>query len=1123
MNSRAQIRRVDGKNSSIVRSWIFPSSPGREGLCRGLAGIVACLFFSAAPGVWGQTPDQTPTTARVLTNIAEIWGLPRAHADEEYRIQTEVLIYFVDAEWGNASGECLGTPIWLPVFDSPIPLKAGQRLAIDGVIIPDRERFVWNKTRIRVLEENVPLKAEAVSDLSQNPRAMSGHLVSVDGLVDNELDEATHCTINLLSGNTVTKAYVLKGTNGSPVQFKPGDLVRIKCVYSPQFDRDGNLSDLSLWASSPADVKVIGSLATDARFNAPTTFSKDIQTDLSPDNLVRVEGVVRKYEPGQWVTLWDATGQIMIQSKQSQPLRFGDRVEAIGYPYAVRVQQCLRKGLYRLAVPTNTPVPSLTTATNTLPLRLAEQIRDLSLEEASQHLPVSLRGVVTWAHSSNPFAYVQDASGGIQVVNPKWDDPGSMKSGTIVVLNGMTDTGSFVPVVTNAVLHRTGWWNIVGPRPVTLEQALTGVEEGKWIEMQGFVRNVSQTHGLAHFDLSTSSGEFQAWTPAVQSFDAYKGSIVRLQGVCSALANARHQLTGIQIWTPDQKYIQIEEPAPYDLFAVPLRPLANLRRFNMESTLNQRIRTSGTVVLDAPGHYLYVQDGADSVFALSQQTNVLRPGDQVEVVGFAGEEGQKFALREAVYRRIAGGEEPKPLRLSATHSTDANLDGLLVKAEGTLLNQVEKNGETRLLIRTKGFIFEAGLSPAATGTKNLQPLELGSRLAITGVYEVQNDEYGQPRSFLLHLRSPNDVLLLQQPPWWSLARLLWALVGTVVVFVIALIWGILITRKNRLLHQAQAELQTANDQLEIRVLQRTRELQDQVEAKEQAHTELAQAQRSLMLASRQAGMAEVATGVLHNVGNVLNSLNVSATLLRDQVRKSETHSLLKATDLLKEKNGDLGTFLTTDPKGKLMPEFIVQVAEELQKEQVTTLRELDQLAKNVDHIKDIIAMQQSYARVAGVLEKVSLTSLVEDALQINAAALARHEVNVIRRFAEVPPLMVDKHKVLQILINLVRNAKYALDECSQSEKRLAITVAQADGECVMARVEDNGIGIPAENLTRIFSHGFTTRPSGHGFGLHIGALNAREMGGSLSAASEGTGRGAIFTLILPLSPPGEKS
>jgi len=266
-------------------------------------------------------------------------------------------------------------------------------------------------------------------------------------------------------------------------------------------------------------------------------------------------------------------------------------------------------------------------------------------------------------------------------------------------------------------------------------------------------------------------------------------------------------------------------------------------------------------------------------------------------------------------------------------------------------------------------------------------------------------------------------------------------------------------------------------------------------------------------------MAEVATGVLHNVGNVLNSVNVSTTLLRDLIRRSETHTLHKTAELLKHKHGDLAAFLTSDPKGKVMPELISQIAGQLQKEQETFARELEQLTKNVDHIKDVVAMQQSYARVAGVVEEVSLVGLVEDAIQINSAALTRHGVRVIRQFEDVPPLTIDKHKLLQILINFIRNAKYALDECTQTEKRLVITIAKTDGECVMIRVEDNGIGIPPENLTRIFSHGFTTRPNGHGFGLHIGALNAREMGGSLSAASEGPGRGATFALILPLHSP----
>ena len=1122
MDAHAQTNAGIGRHSNSVLTWILSFWRGRGRPGRQLAGTGACLFFALTPAVRGQAPNPPPVANQVLTNIAEIWTVPRAHQDEEYRIQTEVVIYYFDAEWGNASGECLGIPRWLPVYDSPTPLKAGQRIAIDGVIIPLRERFVWNKTRIHVLEENVPLKAEPVSDLSKNPQELKDHLVSVTGLIDSTLDDPTHFTINFLSGNTLARVYVLKGANRSPLPLKEGDLIRMKCVYSPQFDRNGILSDLSLLVSRPADIEIIGSLNMDERFALPVTLSKDIQSDTPVGNLVRVEGIVRNYEPGQWVTLWDATGQIMVQSKQSQPLRFGDRIEAIGFPYVLGVQQCLHDGLYRLAAQTNSAAPALTSATNTLPLRLAERIRDLNPEEAGRHLPVNLRGVVAWSHASTPFAYVRDASGGILVVNPRWDEPNTAKPGTIVLLDGVTGEGDFVPVVTNALLRRAGWWNMEDRRLVTLEQALTGAEEGNWIEMRGFVRDLKQTNGLVRFDLSTSSGEFQAWTPASQSFDSFKGSIIRVRGACSAVVNARHQLTGIQIWSPDVKYIQTEEPAPEDLFAVPLRPLGSLRRFNMESALNQRIRTAGTVVLYVPGRYLYVQDGADSVFALSQQSDALQPGDRVEVVGFPGEEGQKFLLREAVYRRISDGREPNPVQLSATNSADANSEGLLAQAEGVLLNKVEKDNETRLLIQARDFTFEASLEPAAAETqKSLQALELGSWLALTGVYEVQNDENGRPRSFLLHLRSWNDVRLLQRPPWWTLARLLWVLAGVLAVFLIGLIWGILITRKNALLRQAQTELKAANDQLELRVAERTRQLQDQVQARERAHTELARAQRDLMLASRQAGMAEVATGVLHNVGNVLTSVNVSATLLRDQVRNSETHTLLKAAELLKQNNGDLEAFLASDPRGKLMPELIVQVAEQLRKEQEKTSRELEQLAKNIDHIKDIVAMQQSYARVAGVIEKVAPASLVDDALQINAAALDRHEVTVIRRFEDVLPLMVDKHKVLQILINLIRNAKYALDEGNPAEKQIIITIAKTGDEGVQVKVEDNGIGIPPENLTRIFSHGFTTRANGHGFGLHLGALNARELGGSLSAASDGTGRGAAFTLILPLILPGK--
>jgi signal transduction histidine kinase len=162
-------------------------------------------------------------------------------------------------------------------------------------------------------------------------------------------------------------------------------------------------------------------------------------------------------------------------------------------------------------------------------------------------------------------------------------------------------------------------------------------------------------------------------------------------------------------------------------------------------------------------------------------------------------------------------------------------------------------------------------------------------------------------------------------------------------------------------------------------------------------------------------------------------------------------------------------------------------------------------------------MQQNYARVSGCLEQVSVAELFDDALQMNAAALTRHGITTIRQYAEVPPLTVDKHKVLQILVNLVHNAKYALDESRDRDKRLTVGISINGDNLVKVTVTDNGVGIPPKNLTRIFSHGFTTRKRGHGFGLHSGANAAKEMGGQLTVFSEGPGKGATFTLELPLT------
>ncbi len=328
------------------------------------------------------------------------------------------------------------------------------------------------------------------------------------------------------------------------------------------------------------------------------------------------------------------------------------------------------------------------------------------------------------------------------------------------------------------------------------------------------------------------------------------------------------------------------------------------------------------------------------------------------------------------------------------------------------------------------------------------------------------------------------------------------------------------------LKNAQAELEQARVELEQRVRERTAELantntylQEEIVTRQQAQADSEELHKQLMETSRLAGKAEVATNVLHNVGNVLNSVNVSCTLVANILRNSKSGGLAKAVSMLEEHKADLSAYTQTDPKGRLVLGYLGRLAEHLANEQSDGLKELSGLEKNIDHIKDIVAMQQGFARVSGVVENLNVTELVEDAMRMNLSSLSRHEILVVKEFSAAPRVTVEKHKVLQILVNLVRNAKQACNESRASDKRLTLRVGQADGR-VQISVADNGIGIPPENISRIFGHGFTTKKNGHGFGLHSGALAAKELGGSLKVHSDGAGRGAVFTLELPVGSAG---
>jgi len=322
-----------------------------------------------------------------------------------------------------------------------------------------------------------------------------------------------------------------------------------------------------------------------------------------------------------------------------------------------------------------------------------------------------------------------------------------------------------------------------------------------------------------------------------------------------------------------------------------------------------------------------------------------------------------------------------------------------------------------------------------------------------------------------------------------------------------------------------ADLARANESLqreESVLKQRTQALEGEIAERCRMQAEIERIHGELIETSREAGMAEVAAGVLHNVGNALNSVNISASLLADWAKQSKTASVARAAGLLQAHLPNLAEFLTHDPKGRRLPQYLVELGHRLAFEQSRAIGELTQLRDNVEHIKRIVAMQQNYATFAGVTTMVNVLDLVEDALHLDESGRTHHEVKIVRDYTEpLPEFTVDRHQVLQILINLLRNAQHACRDTPRLDKQVTVRVRNQN-RAIQISVMDNGVGIPTENLTRIFNFGFTTWKGGHGFGLHNSANAARAMGGGLEVQSEGTGHGACFTLTLPLNNPESK-
>jgi signal transduction histidine kinase len=279
-----------------------------------------------------------------------------------------------------------------------------------------------------------------------------------------------------------------------------------------------------------------------------------------------------------------------------------------------------------------------------------------------------------------------------------------------------------------------------------------------------------------------------------------------------------------------------------------------------------------------------------------------------------------------------------------------------------------------------------------------------------------------------------------------------------------------------------------------------------------------QLRRQVEAASNNNEMADVASTVLHNVGNVINSINVAVHVVHELIDQSSVILVHRIAELLKGHDENLAIFLTQDPKGKRIPPAIMKLGSHLIEEQQTVLKELEGLVRNIDHVKQIIISHQAMAKSRGISEALSVVELLDQAVELSFQPGDAKWIRIQRDYQSVPAVVTDRHQLLQILVNLLRNAKQAMQLQVGNDHLLTIRVEgpTEDGLSVVITIQDTGMGIAPEHLARMFTRGFTTKHDGNGIGLHSSMVTIHRMGGLLKAHSDGIGAGATLTLILPV-------
>lgn len=715
--------------------------------------------------------------AQELTKVVQVRQLTLLEAQRGYRVRLKGVITFFDPDHNLAlvQDETGGIPVIIQ--EKGRHLRTGSNVELTGQTEAGKTIALVAQGVLRDLGRgHLPLpRRVSAADLTSGTNCFQW--IEIEGIVRTATFEEGRAELELACGPHRVKAVLLDTSEfpASPLSLVDAR-IRLRAV-SGELQASGSPHLLELFSSTATH--------TLEEIRAPLPFASIPLVPLArldenfplpdPVHRIRVRGPVKIASDGR-VMVGGARQSVEVRSCQPIVFQTNDVIEVIGFPGGSASAPVLEDALLRplaWSQPPQSDNPAqpatLSSSPELLPILTSiEEVRALSVEEASRGYPVRIEGVVTYCDGEWYCLFVQNKTSGIYI--SLHGEYRQLEIGQWVEVNGFSAPGHFAPIIIKPHLNVLGERPLPVALPMTIHRLLKGHEDSQRVEIEGVVRNMRVDTGHLLLTLATHGDKIQVQIPRFWHTPAPTNLVdaeVLVRGVCGTQFNDHRQLTGAIIFAHDTNCLQVIRPAPQDPFNIPLSRIDSLRKFSPRQTSEHRVRVQGIVTFRDPNWCtLFLQESNAAVYVRTLIPPRVPVGDRLEVVGFPDRNKSGIYLIEGLFRRLSAADPLPPVPVSAQQAHVGNFDGRLVRLQAILIDEFPNTDGYGLILQSEGWTFDAFLE----GTQNaarLRALRKGCLLQLTGVVSLEPDSAGRMHQLWIHLRTPEDVVVLKEPPWWT--------------------------------------------------------------------------------------------------------------------------------------------------------------------------------------------------------------------------------------------------------------------------------------------------------------------------------------------------------------------